>query len=171
MTAPSGAGQTDKAHSMSIVPASDADPMPVGLAPGAASAANQPTELASLASIDGKLTAPQGPNRGVNLWSVAVTASSVHTDLTPGTQLIADIAVGKEFVLTADGGDIWYFFSQSTGGHSVSATIASLALGTTVPAYLPAGQSTPPMIIPAGTQGVVALASNATTMLRIQRIN
>jgi hypothetical protein len=166
---PSGPGQTDTAHSLSVAFASDA---PAPAAPtGSPTAAIQTTQQTSLTSIDGKLTAQMGPSRSVNLFAFPMTTTSFLTDFSASAQLIADIAAGKEFVLTAEGGDVWYFFSPATSGHSVSATATGSTLGVTICDYIPSGQSTPPMIIPPGTVSVVALAANAFAILRMRRVN
>lgn len=177
---PSGKGQTTKQQSLSVVLASDHDALP-GAGTDITTLAKEVTLAAAnvlltaanalLTGITGKLTAQLGPNRGVNLFAFAMTTTSAISDFSTSTQLLADIAAGKEFVLTAEGGDIWYSFSPNTSSATVSATAVGSTLGATICDYIPAGQSTPPMIIPPGSVSVSALASNPAAILRMRRVN
>jgi hypothetical protein len=167
---PTGGGQTDAAHSASVVFASDAA-APAAPA-GSSTSAIQATQQTSLTSIDGKLSAQKAPLRSTNCYAIAVTATTggtaVQTLLT-GTDLGADIAAGKEFVMTADGADIWWLSDTGTSG-VLSNTATNASHTTNIPDYLPAGSSTPPMKFdPAVATGAIAsFGSNANGMLRIR---
>src|SRR4029077_21016631 len=93
MTYPSGAGQTDKAHSVSIVPASDA---------------------AAGGTESGALTSATAGASGI--FVIAVTTSIAPIDLSGANSagLLRAIQAGKALSLSADF-DLWYRWGTATG--------------------------------------------------------
>lgn len=87
MVAPSGAGQTDKAHSLSVVQASDADPLATRESPPAGSADSGQNVSLSLA------------NTAVNAASAVAPSGLVALNADPGNT--AQIHVGRANGVTA----------------------------------------------------------------------